>query len=160
TAEVDSLVASKKKLIELLEEKRQAIITETVTKGLNSDVEMKDSGVEWIGEIPEHWQMVRLRYIGEAIIGLTYSPSNVVSEEKGTLVFRSSNIQGGKITYDNNVYVNKEIPDKLITREGDILICSRNGSKRLIGKSAYIDKRSEGNTFGAFTTVFRSKYSE
>lgn len=57
TSEIDSLIADKEKLIELLEEKRQVIITEAVTKGLNPNVKMKDSGVEWIREIPEHWDI-------------------------------------------------------------------------------------------------------
>ncbi|NYV66362.1 restriction endonuclease subunit S [Bacillus sp. Gen3] len=61
TSEIDSLIADKEKLIELLEEKRQAIITEAVTKGLNPNVKMKDSGVEWIGEIPEHWEINRIK---------------------------------------------------------------------------------------------------
>lgn len=61
TAEIDGLIADKEKLIELLQEKRQAIITEAVTKGLNPSVKMKDSGVEWIGEIPEHWEIGRLK---------------------------------------------------------------------------------------------------
>ncbi|MBS4221870.1 restriction endonuclease subunit S [Lederbergia citrea] len=63
TSEIDSLIADKEKLIELLEEKRQAIITEAVTKGLNPDVKMKDSGVEWIGAIPEHWVNSKLKHI-------------------------------------------------------------------------------------------------
>lgn len=62
TSEIDSLIADKERLIELLEEKRQAIITEAVTKGLNPDVKMKDSGVEWIGEIPEHWKINKIKY--------------------------------------------------------------------------------------------------
>ena len=62
TAEIDSLIADKKKLIELLQEKRQAIITEAVTKGLNPNVKMKDSGIEWIGEIPAHWRLSKIKY--------------------------------------------------------------------------------------------------
>jgi restriction endonuclease S subunit len=63
TAEIDGLIADKEKLIELLQEKRQAIITEAVTKGLNPNVRLKDSGIEWIGEIPEHWNLRRIRYL-------------------------------------------------------------------------------------------------
>lgn len=63
TSEIDSLIADKEKLIELLEEKRQAIITEVVTKGLNPNVKMKNSGVEWIGEIPEHWEEKKIKYL-------------------------------------------------------------------------------------------------
>jgi type I restriction enzyme S subunit len=63
TAEIDDLIADKEKLIELLQEKRQAIITEAVTKGLNPNVKMKDSRIEWIGEIPEHWEIRRIKFL-------------------------------------------------------------------------------------------------
>ncbi|MDD9149758.1 restriction endonuclease subunit S [Sporolactobacillus sp. CQH2019] len=160
TFEIDSLIAAKKKLIALLEEQRQAIITEAVTKGLDPNVKMKDSGVEWIGEIPEHWNLLRIKYLGDAILGLTYSPSDVVSKNEGKLVLRSSNIRNGKIDYNDTVYVNCAVPPKLITKEHDILICSRNGSRELIGKCALIDRNSQDQTFGAFTTVFRSEINE
>src|SRR5690625_482874 len=65
TSEIDSLVSDKKKLIELLEEKRQAVITETVTKGLDPTVKMKVSGIEWIGDIPDHWEVKRLKNVCE-----------------------------------------------------------------------------------------------
>ncbi len=61
--EIDGLIADKEKLIELLQEKRQAIVTEAVTKGLNPNVRMKDSGIEWIGEIPEHWILSKIKYV-------------------------------------------------------------------------------------------------
>lgn len=63
TAKIDSLIAKQEKLIELLKEKRQAVISHAVTKGLNPDVAMKDSGVEWLGQVPEHWQLVPLKYL-------------------------------------------------------------------------------------------------
>ena len=129
-----------------------------MTKGLNPNVPMKDSGVEWIGEIPEHWEMTKLKYVGSAIIGLTYSPEDVADD--GVLVLRSTNIQNGKISLHNNVYVQKDIPEKLKTKIGDILICSRNGSRKLIGKNAQITKESENQSFGAFTTVFRSESND
>lgn len=66
TAEIDDLITDKEKLIELLQEKRQAVITEAVTKGLNPNVKMKDSGIEWIGEIPEGWRVSKIKY--EALI--------------------------------------------------------------------------------------------
>ncbi len=157
TTKIDTLIAKQERLIALLKEKRQALISHTVTKGLNPDVKMKDSGIEWLGEIPEHWTVKKLKHIGEAIIGLTYSPNNIVDENEGTLVLRSSNLQNGGLYYGDNVYVNSYIPNKLITKSGDIVICSRNGSRKLIGKNAMIDKQSAGVSFGAFTSVFRSK---
>jgi len=94
--------------------------------------------------------------IGECIIGLTYHPDNVV--EYGLLVLRSSNVQGGRLAYENNVYVDIEVNERLITRLGDILICVRNGSRALIGKSAVIDECAAGTTFGAFMTVYRTAH--
>lgn len=118
--------------------------------------EYKDSGIEWLGNIPQNWEMKRLKDLGKAIIGLTYSPNDIVNSDEGTLVLRSSNIQNDKPSFLNNVYVNKVIPKKLQTRKGDILICTRNGSRRLIGKNILIDDQTCDVTFGAFMTVLRS----
>jgi len=65
TAEIDTLIAAKERLIALLREKRAALITSAVTKGLDPDVPMKDSGVEWLGEVPEHWEVRRLKTVAE-----------------------------------------------------------------------------------------------
>ncbi|MGW0019931.1 restriction endonuclease subunit S [Rhodococcus sp. NPDC003382] len=100
------------------------------------------------------WPRVRLGEIGQSLIGLTYSPSNV--KRSGTLVLRSSNIQNGSLSFDDNVYVDSIIPEKIRVRENDILICVRNGSRRLIGKSVLLDHRAVGQTFGAFMAVYRS----
>jgi type I restriction enzyme, S subunit len=160
TAKIDELVAQQRRLMELLKEKRQAVISHAVTQGLNPQAPMKPSGIEWLGDVPAHWELTRLKYLGEAITGLTYSPMNIVEDDtSGTLVLRSSNVQRGVITFDDNVYVSAVIPDELVTQIGDILICSRNGSRALIGKNATINERSVGLTFGAFMTVFRSKHS-
>lgn len=102
------------------------------------------------------WEETTLGAIGECIIGLTYHPDNVV--EHGLLVLRSSNVQGGRLAYENNVYVDIDVNERLITRLGDILICVRNGSRTLIGKSALIDKCAAGTTFGAFMTVYRTAH--
>jgi len=160
TTRIDALVEKKTRFIELLREKRQALITHAVTKGLDPNVKMKDSGVEWLGEVPEHWEVKPLKYIATPIIGLTYSPEDVVEEGHGTLVLRSSNIQGGRIVFDDNVYVSAPIPEQLRTRVGDIVICSRNGSRSLIGKNGMVEETSAGQSFGAFTTVVRSTLNE
>ncbi|QBG35956.1 restriction endonuclease subunit S [Litorilituus sediminis] len=122
----------------------------------------KPSTIDWLEEIPSQWKTTRLKYLGNAIIGLTYSPDEVVEKESedATLVLRSSNVQNGKISLLDNVYVSKDIPEKLRTKKDDILICSRNGSRALIGKNARIDESSANMTFGAFMTIFRSKYNE
>jgi len=69
TAKIDALVSKKERLIELLQEKRTALISHTVTKGLNPSAPMKDSGVEWLGEIPAHWEVLRLRYLANITTG-------------------------------------------------------------------------------------------
>lgn len=103
------------------------------------------------------WEVRRLGEIGECIIGLTYRPENVVPY--GLLVLRSSNIQNDKLCLDDNVFVNIDVPQKLVIQNGDILICVRNGSRALIGKCVWLDQRSVGNTFGAFMSVYRTPYS-
>lgn len=153
--EIDALIAAKEKTNALLRERRQSIIYEAVTKGLDPNAPMKDSGVEWIGEIPEGWELKRLKYLGSMQIGLTYSPEEIVAD--GALVLRSSNIQDGKIVHADDVFVGKEIHEKLKVEEGDILICSRNGSRSLIGKNAVITEEFSGQTFGAFMTIFRGR---
>lgn len=157
TAKIDALVAEQEKLIELLKEKRQAVISHAVTKGLDPNVPMKDSGVEWLGEVPSHWEIKRIKHLGEAFNGLTYNPSEISDDSTGTLVLRSSNVQNGIISLEDNVYVTANIPEKLRVKTGDILICSRNGSRALIGKNAIINEDVSGSTFGVFMMVFRSK---
>ena len=71
TAKIDELVAEQERLIELLKEKRQAVISHAVTKGLNPDAPMKDSGIEWLGDVPEHWEVKRLGTQGKLYGGLT-----------------------------------------------------------------------------------------
>ncbi len=153
---IDTLIGKQRQLLEKLDEQRSALISHTVTKGLNPQTPMKDSGVEWLGDIPSHWEVKRLKFFGEIILGLTYSPSDIVDENNGNLVLRSSNIQNGKLSFQDNVYVNCEIPNKKITQKNDILICSRNGSRALIGKNALISEKASNQTFGAFMTLFRT----
>lgn len=114
----------------------------------------KDSGIAWIGEIPEYWEVRRLKHLGKNYNGLTYSPNDICGSEDGILVLRSSNIKDNKLCFDDNVYVKKEIPQKLIVNKGDILICSRNGSAELIGKAAFIELQMVA-TFGAFMMIFK-----
>ncbi|MDD5593157.1 MAG: restriction endonuclease subunit S [Candidatus Margulisbacteria bacterium] len=109
-----------------------------------------------VGVIPDDWEVKGLDELGECIIGLTYSPSNIV--DYGLLVLRASNIYNGKVAYEDNVYVNCDVPQRKRVRKNDLLICVRSGSRELIGKCALIDDRTEGMAFGAFMTIFRSSY--
>lgn len=76
TAKIDALIAEQQRLIELLQEKRQAVISHAVTKGLNPDAPMKDSGVEWLGEVPKHWTVIPLRLAARIESGHTPSRSH------------------------------------------------------------------------------------
>jgi type I restriction enzyme S subunit len=156
-AKIDAAIAQQQKMIDLLNERKQIIINRAVTKGLNPNAKMKDSGVEWIGEVPEGWNCRRLRFIGEANNGLTYSPLDMVDEGNGILVLRSSNIKDGKLVFEDNVYV-KDVPQKLMVQKDDIIICSRNGSASLVGKCAIVEDELQAS-FGAFMMRFRSKYN-
>lgn len=106
-----------------------------------------------IGLIPEEWKVGLLGDYTENYTGLTYSPSDVC--EYGTLVLRSSNIQNDILSFSNNVFVKMNIPQRAMAQKGDILVCVRNGSKSLIGKSAKVTV--DGMAFGAFMTVLRTK---
>ncbi|WP_051220254.1 restriction endonuclease subunit S [Prevotella sp. AGR2160] len=106
-----------------------------------------------IGKIPEKWGVVKLSAVASNFTGLTYHPEDV--SDHGTLVLRSSNIQNGFLSLDDKVYVNMYIPDRAKVQEHDILICVRNGSSKLIGKSTILDKRCVGAAFGAFMTILR-----
>ena len=97
---------------------------------------------------------VKLGTLGEIFIGLTYKPEDVSDE--GTIVLRSSNIQDGKLDFEDIVRVKSNIKDKLMVKDGDILMCSRNGSARLVGKTAIVKDLPEIMTFGAFMTIIRT----
>ena len=101
---------------------------------------------------------MKLKDLGDYFIGLTYKPESVTNE--GTIVLRSGNIQRGKFDLSDIVRVNTNIRDKLYVKPGDILMCSRNGSAKLVGKSTVIPETDEPMTFGAFMTVFRTPYND
>ena len=107
-------------------------------------------------DIPENWCWCRLGDIVDTNIGLTYSPSDIV-DKNGMGVLRSNNIKNGKIVYDDLVHVSKKVPVKCLANKGDLLICARNGSRALVGKSALIEE--DGMAFGAFMAIVRSRFT-
>ena len=151
TGDIDRAIEAQQKMIDALNERKQIIITRAVTRGLNPDAPLRDSGIDWLGKIPEHWDRICLKYLGDVRNGLTYRPGDLV--DNGRLVIRSSNIKDNRLSFNDNVYV-KDFPNKLDIRLGDIIICSRNGSASLVGKSIYIDNDIDA-TFGAFMLRFR-----
>ncbi len=105
--------------------------------------------------VPAGWCWVRMGEVGETNIGLTYSPSDV--GDIGIPVLRSSNVQKGQIDLSDLVRVDMPVKDSVLVQEGDLLICARNGSKALVGKTAMISNLKEPMAFGAFMAIFRSK---
>ena len=104
--------------------------------------------------IPDDWLTRSLGEIGHCLIGLTYEPSNVRPD--GLLVLRASNIGDNGLQFGDDVFVDVDVPQRLLVQPDDLLICVRNGSRPLIGKCTLLDSRAEGMTFGAFMSVFRS----
>ena len=120
---------------------------------------LKSQFVEMFGdpiENPKNNEIVKLSDIAEYWNGLTYKPTDVNKE--GTIVLRSSNIQNSQLNYEDIVRVNCNIKEKQYVKDNDILMCSRNGSARLVGKVAVIKDAKERMTFGAFMMIIRSKY--
>ena len=114
TAGIDSLISEKQNFINLLKEKRQALISHVVTKGLDLDVEMKDSGVEWIGEIPKHWKVKRLKHITKKV-GSGKTPSggaeSYVSE--GVIFLRSQNVHNDGLRLGDVVRIAPEVDEEM-----------------------------------------------
>ena len=142
-------------LLDRIRKEKAKLVKEGKLK--KKDLEEKPISKEEIPfEIPESWEWCRVSDISESFIGLTYKPSDV--SEKGWIVLRSSNIQDGKLVFDDIVRVNVEVSEKLHVRENDIIICARNGSKKLVGKSALVERIMEPMTFGAFMAICRTPF--
>lgn len=158
TVQLDKVKSLLEEQIQKLKDYRASLIYETVTKGLDKTVPMKDSGIDWVGQVPQGWGVIKFKYLGDVKQGLTYSPSDIVDKDEGILVLRSGNIQNGILDFNNNVYVKTKVAESILLRKNDILITARNGSPVLVGKNAIIDTDIKA-TFGAFMMVFRANQS-
>lgn len=113
TAKIDTLIAKQEKLIELLKEKRQAVISHAVTKGLNPNVPMKDSGVEWLGEVPEHWTVSKFGYISQVVRGGSPRPAGDPTLFNGDY---SPWVTVAEITKDDELYLTST--ETFLTKKG------------------------------------------
>ena len=125
TAEIDSLIADKERLIELLQEQRQAIITQAVTKGLDPNVPMKDSGVEWIGEIPEHWLTVAVKRVYDIKLGKMLQPTQNKSDDVLVPYLKALHVQWEKIEVNEypEMWASPKDIEMFSVKPGDLLIC-------------------------------------
>jgi type I restriction enzyme S subunit len=129
TAKIDALVEEQQRLIELLKEKRQAVISQAVTKGLDPNVPMKDSGVEWLGKVPSHWAVKRLKQVSPRVtVGIVVEPSKHYAET-GVPALRSLNLRQDAIEPDGMVFITPEghsLHSKSRLNTGD-LVAVRSG---------------------------------
>ena len=143
TARIDALVAKKERLIELLQEKRTALITRGVTRGLDPNVPMRDSGVTWLGEIPAHWNVKRLKYlVPRTTVGIVVTPSKYYVDE-GVPCLRSLNVSRGVIDMDDLVFISEaanELHRKSKIFAGDVVVV-RTGQA---GTAAVVPEELDG----------------
>ena len=136
TAKIDALIAEQQRLIELLQEKRQAVISHAVTEGLNSDVPMKDSGIEWLGEVPEHWDVGKLgHYLLESPCYGVLVPD---FDPNGIPMLRINDLTESRVDRDELTTISRLLSDQYtrsIVCEGDLVISvvGQIGVTRVIG---------------------------
>lgn len=125
TAKIDTLIEKQQQLIKLLKEKRQAVISHAVTKGLNPNAPMRDSGVEWLGEVPEHWKITRLKYQVDMLPGYAFKSAGFVDSAEEINLLRGINIAPGKIRWDETVFwpsQNNDDLEEYILEEKDLVL--------------------------------------
>ncbi len=124
TKQIDELIKKKETLIEKLDEKRTAIISHAVTKGLDSSVPMKYSGIEWLGDIPKHWEVKRLKFVVSKIIDAEHKTA-LYDDNGDYLVVRTANVRTGELLLENAKFTNesvyKEWTVRAVPEQGDIL---------------------------------------
>lgn len=143
-SKIDAIIAEAKASIEEYKELKQAVIFEAVTKGLDKNVAMKDSGVEWIGNMPSHWNLVKsTRFITSTQNGMTRRD---LDKSSGSIVLKLKNItENGDIDYSwvNRIDLTDKELDTYSLEQDDLLFVRVNGSKSLVGKCAIFEKQNE-----------------
>jgi type I restriction enzyme S subunit len=137
---IESLIERKRSLISLLEEKRDSLIAQIVTQGLESDRGFKESGIEWVGEIPEEWDVTKLSWL------LSRSPQNgisppITSDQEGTPTFSISVVRNGDISVTDDIKyadISEEKASNYQIREGDVLMVRGNGNREMVGKCGVV----------------------
>jgi type I restriction enzyme S subunit len=142
TAEIDAFIADQERLIELLDERRVATITHAVIKGLDPNAPMKDSGLEWVGQIPEHWRMMPIKRTASirGRIGFRgYTTADLVDDGSGAIALSPGNMREGRLRWENSTYISWEKyfeSPEIVVSSGDTLLV-KTGST--FGKTAYVE---------------------
>ena len=152
TQKIDELIKKTEQKIKLLKEKRTSLINHCVTKGLNPNVEMKDSGVEWIGDIPCHWKVSKFKYdtLTPVQYGINISSDNYIDE--GIRFIRITDInEDGTLNPNNGKYlIDDDVPEEFLLKKFDVLFC-RSG--HTVGKS-YLHNVEGDHTSGGYLVRF------
>ncbi len=158
-SQIDAIIARQQEVIEKLKAYKLSVITEAVTKGLNPDVPMKDSGVEWAGEIPEHWNVAKMKFVAAFFNGDRSSkyPSGTDIVDTGVIFVTSNNL--------GNIVLNTEVDTKYITKEkykdlggaklqiDDIVFCLRGS----VGKCSINKTENEGTIASSLVAIRAEK---
>ena len=138
---IDKKIAAQQSLVDNLKKYKRGLLNK-VFSNINGNI----------------YPTVYLSEVADFLQGLTYSPSDV--SVSGYLVLRSSNIQNGVLSFDDCVYVDKKVDESLQVKCDDVIMCVRNGSKKLVGKTALIPNNMAMTTWGAFMMIIRSKLND
>jgi type I restriction enzyme S subunit len=129
TAKIDGLVGEQRRLIELLKEKRQAVISHAVTKGLNPDAKLKPSGIEWLGDVPEHWEVRQLKHLIRDGTSITYGIVQAGPDTEGGIPYiRTSDMSGDSLPESGYLRTTPEIDSSYArskVRTGDLVVAIR-----------------------------------
>jgi len=159
TQKIDSLIENKQKLIDLLKERRSSLISETVTKGLNPNAEMKDSGIEWLGEIPSHWEAKKIKYVFNMNTGLSITKAEL--EESGipcvgygiihSKYMFELNLSIHELPFVNEKYI-KSNPNTIATT-GDFIFCDTSEDIEGCGNMLYVSETMGKPIFAGSHTI-------
>lgn len=163
TAKIDTLIEKQQQLIELLKEKRQAVISHAVTKGLNPDAPMKDSGVEWLGEVPKPWDILRLKHLIQSLeSGCSVNAADIPAKDNEIGVLKTSCVYTRQFRVEENktVILDDLSRVKCPIRKGAIII-SRMNTPELVGASALVDVDAENIYLPdrLWQTIFNDNYA-
>ncbi|KJK07818.1 restriction endonuclease subunit S [Pseudomonas tussilaginis] len=157
TARIGALIEEQQRLIELLKEKRQAVISQVVTKGLDPTVPMKDSGVEWLGEVPAHWERKRLKNISPFItVGIVVNPSDYVAEEGLPFIY-GGEVKEGLIEVDKarKISLQDSLRNRKTMLEAGDIVTMRVGYP---GLTAVVPPECEGGNCASVMLVKRGGF--
>jgi type I restriction enzyme S subunit len=157
TAKIDLLIEKQQGLIALLKEKRQAVIRHAVTKGLNPNAPMKDSGVEWLGEVPEHWEVLQTRRV---LVDMEQGKSPECESRSADIhewgVLKTGCVNNGIYNSEENKFLPENISPftQFEVKNGDVLMSRASGSVDLIGSVAYVHETRAKLLLSSHTKVF------